>query len=136
MRTRLLALISAFAFALPTHAIAQTKPRIEKAADLPRFSYKVEGNVEDILRDDAKFARFAADVRRDAESVLRDYQIDDRATLGHVCGSRISWARRTSSCIVAINASTPSKRSMPRMRSTKDTSTSTSYSSRSSRSST
>ena len=86
MRTRLLALISAFAFALAANAIAQTKPRIEKAADLPRFSYKVEGNVEDILRDDAKFARFAADVRRDAESVLRDYEIDDRATLRQLEG--------------------------------------------------
>ena len=86
MHTRLLALISAFAFAFAANAIAQTKPRIEKAADLPRFSYKVEGNVEDILRDDAKFARFAADVRRDAESVLRDYEIDDRATLRQLEG--------------------------------------------------
>jgi hypothetical protein len=82
----MLALISAFAFVFAAHAIAQTKPRIEKAADLPRFSYKVEGNVEDILRDDAKFARFAADVRRDAESVLRDYQIDDRATVRQLEG--------------------------------------------------
>ena len=86
MRTRLLALISAFAFTFAANAVAQTKPRIEKAADLPRFSYKVEGNVEDIVRDDAKFARFAADVRRDAESVLRDYEIDDRATLRQLEG--------------------------------------------------
>ena len=86
MHTRLLALISAFAFAFAANAIAQTKPRIEKAADLPRFSYKVEGNVEDIVRDDAKFARFAADVRGDAESVLRGYEIDDRATLRQLEG--------------------------------------------------
>jgi len=86
VRTRLFALISAFAFAFAANAIAQTKARIEKAADLPRFSYKVEGDVEDIVRDDAKFARFAADVRRDAESVLRDYQIDDRATLRQLEG--------------------------------------------------
>jgi hypothetical protein len=44
----LLALISAFAFTFAANAVAQTKPRIEKAADLPRFSYKVEGNVEDV----------------------------------------------------------------------------------------
>ena len=71
MRIRLLALLSAFAFAFAANVVAQTKPRIEKAADLPRFSYKIEGNVEDVIRDDAKFTRFAADVRRDAESVLR-----------------------------------------------------------------
>jgi subtilisin family serine protease len=83
---RLLALLSAFAFAFAANVVAQTKPRIEKAADLPRFSYKIEGNVEDVIRDDAKFTRFAADVRRDAESVLRDYQIDDKATLRQLEG--------------------------------------------------
>ena len=69
-----------------TTATAQTKPRIDKAADLPRFTYKVDGRVEDILRDDAKFARFAADVRRDAQSVLDGYQIEDRATLRQLEG--------------------------------------------------
>ena len=67
-------------------AVAQSKPRIEKAADLPRFSYKIDGSVEEIVRDDAKFRRFAADVRRDAESVLAGYQIDDRATLRQLEG--------------------------------------------------
>ena len=67
-------------------AVAQTKPRIEKAADLPRFTYKVDGRVEDIIRDDSKFARFAADVRRDAQSVLDGYLIDDRATLRQLEG--------------------------------------------------
>ncbi len=62
-------------------ASAQTKPRIEKAADLPRFSYKIDGSVEDVIRDDAKFARFAEAVRHDTESVLAGYEIDDRATL-------------------------------------------------------
>ncbi len=66
--------------------VAQTKPRIDKAADLPRFTYAIDGRVEDILRDDAKFARFATDVRRDAQSVLDGYQIDDRATLRQLEG--------------------------------------------------
>ena len=39
-----------------------------------------------MIRDDAKFRRFAADVRRDAESVLSGYQIDDRATLRQIEG--------------------------------------------------
>ncbi len=57
------------------------KPRIEKAADLPRFSYKVEGKLEDVVRDAAKFAPFVAAVRRDTESVIAGYEIPDRATL-------------------------------------------------------
>ncbi len=84
MPIRLLALFVACAFAAA--AIAQTKPRIEKAADVPRFSYHVEGSVEEVIRDDAKFRRFAADVRRDVESVLAGYEIDDRATLRQLEG--------------------------------------------------
>jgi hypothetical protein len=81
---RLLTLLCAFGIA--TTAVAQPKPRIEKAADLPRFSYKIDGSVEDIIRDDAKFARFAAEVRRDTRSVLEGYAIDDRATLRQLEG--------------------------------------------------
>jgi subtilisin family serine protease len=67
-------------------AVAQTRPRIEKAADLPRFSYRIEGSVEDMIRDDAKFKRFASGVRHDAESVLAGYEIGDRATLRQLEG--------------------------------------------------
>ena len=81
---RLLALL--VALGISTVAIGQGKPRIEKAADLPRFTYKIDGSVEDVIRDDAKFRRFTADVRRDAESVLNGYQIDDRATLRQLEG--------------------------------------------------
>ena len=85
MSTRLLFILLC-AFGLATTATAQTKPRIEKAADLPRFTYRIDGSVEDVIRDDAKFKRFASDVRRDAESVLAGYQIDDRATLRQLEG--------------------------------------------------
>lgn len=62
-------------------AWAQTaKPRIEKAADLPRFTYKVEGPLEDIVRSADKFAPLGAAVRRDIEGVLDKYEIPDRAT--------------------------------------------------------
>ena len=86
MLIRLLAVLCVCAFGVATTAAAQTKPRIEKAADLPRFSYRIDGNIEDVLRDDAKFRRFAADVRRDTESVLNGYRIDDRATLRQLEG--------------------------------------------------
>ena len=61
------ALILALAALAATAAVAQYQPapkqRVEKAADLPRFSYKIDGKVEDLLRDDAKFKAFAAKLR-------------------------------------------------------------------------
>ncbi|MEP7059044.1 MAG: S8 family serine peptidase [Caldimonas sp.] len=61
-------------------ASAQTKPRIDKAADLPRFTYPIEGKLEGVVRSAERFAPFAAAVRRDAESVLAGYEIADKAT--------------------------------------------------------
>ena len=83
MRIALLSRAAAAAlFSLATllaHAQAP-KPRIEKAADLPRFTYKVDGKLEDIVRSPERFAPFAAAVRRDTESVLASYDIPDKAT--------------------------------------------------------
>src|SRR6266478_4555038 len=62
------------------------KKRIDKAADLPRFSYKLDGRIEDMVRDDAKFKSFATEVRRDLESVLAQYEIEDKATLRQILG--------------------------------------------------
>ncbi|MEN9628108.1 MAG: Subtilisin [Pseudomonadota bacterium] len=61
-------------------ASGQTRPRIEKAADLPRFSYRVDGSVEDLVRQADRFTPFAAAVRRDVDSVLSGYDIADKAT--------------------------------------------------------
>jgi subtilisin family serine protease len=66
-------------FTVLAHAQAP-KPRIEKAADLPRFTYKVDGKLEDVVRSPERFAPFAAAVRRDTESVLAGYDIPDKAT--------------------------------------------------------
>ncbi|MEO5700314.1 MAG: S8 family serine peptidase [Casimicrobiaceae bacterium] len=67
-------------------ATGQTKKRIDKAADLPRFSYQLGGRVEDMIRDDDKFKPFAVQVRRDLESVLAQYDIEDRATQRQILG--------------------------------------------------
>jgi hypothetical protein len=54
-------------------------------------------------------------------------EVDDRAAIGHGrLTPRISWTRTTSPAMVSTRASTPSKRTMPRIRSTNDTSISTS----------
>ena len=66
---------------LPTLAQASTpKQRIEKAADLPRFSYPVAAPLEDIVRSADLFAPLAQALRRDTERVLADYDIPDKGT--------------------------------------------------------
>ncbi|TMG95974.1 MAG: hypothetical protein E6H73_04010, partial [Betaproteobacteria bacterium] len=84
MSARLLVLF--LAFLLAGGAAAQGKKRIDKAADLPRFSYKLDGRIEDMVRDDARFKPFAGEVRRDLESVLAQYEIEDKATLRQILG--------------------------------------------------
>jgi hypothetical protein len=72
--TRLLVPFLALLFA--GGAAAEGKTHIDKAADLPRFSYKLNAKIEDMIRDDAKFKPFAADVRRDLEGMLAKYEIE------------------------------------------------------------
>ncbi len=84
MSARLLVLF--LAFLLAGGAAAQGKKRIDKAADLPRFSYKLDGRIEDMVRDDAKFKPLGTEVRRDLESVLAQYEIEDKATLRQILG--------------------------------------------------
>ena len=72
--------VAALSLLVATTAIAQVgKQRIEKVSDLPTFTYKVDGRLEDIVRDGAKFNAFAGQVRRDTESVLAKYDIADKA---------------------------------------------------------
>ena len=91
LTTRFAAFALALAVAMPT--FAQTKQRIEKAADLPRFSYKIDGKVEDLVRDDAKFKPFGQALRRDTESVLANYDIADKAAMRQLLGVlvRLDW---------------------------------------------
>ena len=73
-------ILAVFALLVATGAAAQAKKRIDKAADLPRFTYKVEGDLEALVRDEAKFKAFAGQVRRDDEAVLAEYDITEKAT--------------------------------------------------------
>ncbi len=74
-------------------ALAQTKQRIDKAADLPRFTYKIDGKLEDVVRDEAKFRPFAAQLRKDIDSVLAKYDIADKATERQLLGTlvQLDW---------------------------------------------
>jgi subtilisin family serine protease len=65
---------------LLTQPGAQTRQRIDSADQMPRFTYAVQGSLEAAIRDDAKFAALAGQMRRDVESLLRDYDIAEKAT--------------------------------------------------------
>jgi subtilisin family serine protease len=65
-------------------AISQTegKRRVQTANDLPRFTYPIRGKASDLLQADAAtFNQFVAKVRPDLETILRDYEITDKATM-------------------------------------------------------
>ena len=85
MLIRILASVLLLAFAPMLQA--QTKPRIEKAADLPRFTYPLKGSLEALVKDPTTFAAFSADLRRDVESVLAKYEIADKASERELLGT-------------------------------------------------
>ncbi|MEO8751393.1 MAG: S8 family serine peptidase [Casimicrobiaceae bacterium] len=74
-------LIVCLALVAATAAVAQDRKRIDRAADVPRFTYRIDGALEDVIRDDAKFRPLAQAIRRDTESVLAQYDIADKAEL-------------------------------------------------------
>src|SRR5439155_461718 len=57
-----------------------------EVADMPRFTYKVDGKLDEIVQNDAKFKAFSNDLRRDTESVLAQYDIADKAMLRQELG--------------------------------------------------
>ena len=61
---------------------AQTAPKkiVATEADLPRFSYPVDGDVQHLLDMPTKgFLSFALPIRTDIDNTLRDYEIQDHA---------------------------------------------------------
>ncbi len=82
---------AAFALAIPLFALvaapfsaAQPGARIKVAtqADLPRHSYPVAVAASELVQaPNGAFDGFAAKVRTDVESVLRDYDLEDRSAL-------------------------------------------------------
>lgn len=79
----LCALLGALAL---TGALAQAPKRAERADDLPRFSYPVQGDLEAVVRDPQRFAALAQAVRRDTEATLAGYDIAERATRRRLLG--------------------------------------------------
>jgi len=61
--------------------VAPARKAVQKADDLPRHTYKVSEAPSAILGDQAAFDALAAAVKRDIESDLQGYDIQDRTTL-------------------------------------------------------
>jgi subtilisin family serine protease len=83
-RFRLLCSLSLSMTLLSLCALAQTngKKKVNSEGDLPRFTYPVKGSASELMQaDDASFNEFAVKVRADVDSILRDYDITDKATL-------------------------------------------------------
>ena len=59
---------------------AQTPKRVERADDLPRFTYAVPPELEPVVRDPHRFEQVATPMRRDIEGMLAHYDIAERAT--------------------------------------------------------
>src|SRR5215469_16774033 len=55
--------------------------RIASASDLPTFSYSASVSAMELVRSTQTFQPIAVELRRDIESLLRDYTIEDRATM-------------------------------------------------------
>jgi subtilisin family serine protease len=82
----------ALALQAPTIAQAQTpaKKVVKTQDDLPRFNYPLAGTATQLVQADAPtFNAFATKVRADVDSVLRDYDIQDRATLRDLLSVRL-----------------------------------------------
>jgi hypothetical protein len=72
-----------------TAAFAQAPKRVDKADDLPRFSYPIKGELEPIVRDPQRFEALARDRRRDIETTLAGYEITEKATRRQLLGELV-----------------------------------------------
>lgn len=67
---------------LCSQAQSSAKKKVNSQDDLPRFSYPVKGSAAELVdADDATFSAFAGKVRADLDSIFRDYEIADKATM-------------------------------------------------------
>ena len=70
---------------------AVARKKVNSDADLPRFSYPLAGAPSDLLAaDDATFDAFKSKVSADVESVLAGYEIEDKATMRGLLGTRFN----------------------------------------------
>jgi hypothetical protein len=67
------------------------KKKVSNQSDLPRFTYPLTGSASDLVQSDpATFNAFAAKVKVDLDSIFRDYDIEDKATLRSLLSARVN----------------------------------------------
>jgi hypothetical protein len=67
------------------------KKKVSNQSDLPRFTYPLTGSASDLVQADAAtFNAFAAKVKADLDSIFRDYDIEDKATLRSLLSARVN----------------------------------------------
>ena len=69
----------------PSPSVA--KQRIEKAADLPTFTYPVQGDLAALVRDDDRFRPLSKLIARDYSGVLAQYDIAESASQRQYLGT-------------------------------------------------
>ena len=75
-----LLVLSTLSLVLATPVLAE-KIRIEKADDLPRHTYQIEGKASEFVQDRDAIMALAAEVKTDLEADLETYEIPDPTTL-------------------------------------------------------
>ena len=67
------------------------KKKVNSQSDLPRFTYPMDKPASELVQADAAtFNSFAAKVRADLETIFRDYDISDKATLRDLLYAKLS----------------------------------------------
>jgi subtilisin family serine protease len=75
----------------PVRSQTTGKKKVNNQSDLPRFTYPLTGSASDLVQSDAAtFNAFAAKVKADLDSVFRDYDIQDKATLRRLLSARVN----------------------------------------------
>jgi subtilisin family serine protease len=74
-----------------SYAQTSSRKKVSSQADLPRFIYPVKGSASELVQaDDAAFNAFASKVRTDLDSIFRDYEIADKATMRSLLHAKIN----------------------------------------------
>src|ERR1700730_8408899 len=86
-----LALILVLLLAGFASAQSGVKTKVTSQSDLPRFSYPMDKPASELVQADAAtFDAFATKVRADLETILRDYDISDKATMRDLLSVRLT----------------------------------------------
>lgn len=89
-RDRLARTLATLALALVVGSVSAQGPRrVERADELPRFTYAMPGDLEQLVRDAQRFAAFARERRRDIDSTLAAYDIAENATRRQLLGELV-----------------------------------------------